>query len=75
MSKISQASQVRHHKKEEKKWYVLSQEEIFHRLNSKKSGLTNEQVKKKLASFGLNRLPEAKKEPKWLLFFKQFKSS
>ncbi len=75
MSKISQASQLRHHKKEEKKWYALSQEELFNRLNSKKNGLTSEQVKKKLASFGLNQLPEAKNEPKWLLFLKQFKSS
>ncbi len=75
MSKISQAAQIRHHKKEDKKWYTLSQEEILHRLDSKKNGLSQEQVKKKLASFGLNQLPEAKQESKWMLFLKQFKSS
>jgi len=75
MSKTSQATQTRHHKKESKNWYTQSQDDIFYKLEATKDGLSDEQVKKKLNKFGLNKLPEAKIESKWMILLRQFKSS
>src|SRR3989338_1183565 len=75
MSKISQAKLERYKKHEEKRWYSLTQEDIFEKLGTSKNGLTLEEVAKRQKQFGPNKLPPAKREPKSFLLLKQFKSS
>src|SRR3989338_3950852 len=75
MSKISQAKLERYKKHEEKRWYSLTQEDIFEKLGTSRSGLTLEEVAKRQKQFGPNKLPTIKRERKLFLFLKQFKSS
>jgi len=54
------------------KWYNLDYEEIFKILNSNPSGLTKEEVSKRLKEYGLNELVKEKKRNYILMFFSQF---
>jgi P-type Ca2+ transporter type 2C len=58
----------------EKRWYNLSLEEAFNEIGSSRSGLSPEEVKKRLNSFGPNELREEKKTSAWSLLAAQFKS-
>ena len=75
MSKISQAKLGRSKKHEEKRWYNLTQEDIFEKLGTSKNGLTLEEVAKRQKQSGPNKLPAMKRETRLFLFLKQFKSS
>jgi Ca2+-transporting ATPase len=57
----------------EESWHCLSSQKILKRLNSKQGGLSGLQAKQALASFGLNKLPQAKSTSIFALFFRQFK--
>ncbi len=56
-------------------WHNLSIEETFKILNSSKSGLSNQEAKKRQEKFGQNVLATGKKFSLWALFFGQFKSA
>ncbi|HOZ36295.1 MAG TPA: HAD-IC family P-type ATPase [bacterium] len=68
---IYQAQQKRDHKR----WYVLTQEDIFQKLATSKSGLSEQEVKKRLLQHGRNKMPEGQKISKWALLLQQFNSS
>lgn len=55
-------------------FYNLKKEEVLTKLETKESGLTEEEVKKRLAKNGPNKLKEAKKESKIVKFLSQFKN-
>ncbi|MDO9573135.1 MAG: HAD-IC family P-type ATPase [Candidatus Omnitrophota bacterium] len=55
-------------------WYQHSMEEVFSHLQTRATGLTEEEAKAGLSKYGLNQLQEKKKESKFLIFLKQFKS-
>ena len=75
MSLLSQTIYQAKQKKDHQKWYILTQEEIFKKLESNKDGLIDEEIKRRQKKYGLNKLPEARPESKLSLLFKQFKSS
>ncbi|MBW6516848.1 MAG: cation-transporting P-type ATPase [Candidatus Cloacimonetes bacterium] len=57
----------------EKKWHSLSSEEVVKALQtSTEEGLTQEEVKKRLETFGKNILPEGKKRSTLVRFLIQF---
>lgn len=57
----------------ENQWFDLDQKEVLSNLNSdKEKGLSNSQVNTLQDEWGKNELPEAKRDPKWLKFLKQF---
>ena len=60
--------------KEEKKlnFYNETVEELYKRLETKESGLTEEEVKKRLEKYGENKLTEQKRKSNIALFFGQF---
>jgi Ca2+-transporting ATPase len=55
-------------------WHALKEEDVFQLLSSSPSGLTEEEVRKRLESYGPNELKEKKKTPLWARFLDQFKS-
>lgn len=55
-------------------WYSLELYEVFRELNSSENGITEKEAKKRLESFGLNELKEAKKISPLEIFIGQFKS-
>lgn len=56
------------------KWHNLSAEEALKKLESTRSGLSAEEVKKRLNQYGLNELREKGKIPWPLVFLRQFAS-
>ena len=55
-------------------WYQRSIEEVFTDLQTSAAGLTAAEVEERLAKYGPNQLQAKKKESKFLIFLKQFKS-
>ncbi|MBM4141453.1 MAG: cation-transporting P-type ATPase [Nitrospira sp.] len=55
-------------------WYQLSVKEIFHKLNTSDSGLTEEEVKQRLTQYGPNKLAEEEKISKIKILLHQFTS-
>lgn len=55
-------------------WYQLGVKEIFHKLNTSDSGLTEEEVKQRLAQYGPNKLAEEEKINKFKMLLHQFTS-
>lgn len=55
-------------------WHRSSIKEVFSHLNADEAGLTLEEAGARLADYGPNQLQEKKKEGKFVIFFKQFKS-
>jgi Ca2+-transporting ATPase len=56
------------------KWYGLSPMEVASRLQvDPAQGLSAAEAQARLQRYGANALAEAKKEPAWLRFFKQYK--
>jgi P-type Ca2+ transporter type 2C len=58
----------------EKKWYQLSQQEIFERLDSQTEGLTSDEAALRLKSFGPNELGGEEKTPLGQIFLNQIKN-
>ena len=57
-----------------KNWHNLKTSETITSLNSSASGLSQEEVQKRLAEFGPNELVEKEKISPWAIFLEQFKS-
>lgn len=54
-------------------WFDIDLDQVTSDLNTDmNNGLSKEQVQKLQEKWGKNELPEAKKDPKWLKFLKQF---
>ncbi|NMB48372.1 HAD-IC family P-type ATPase [Candidatus Kuenenbacteria bacterium] len=75
MSQLSQSIYQAQQRRDHKKWYVLTQEDLFQKLETGKNGLSDEEVKKRLAKHGANKMPEGKKISKGALLLRQFNSS
>lgn len=56
------------------KWYSLSQEQIFEKLNTSLHGLSLDEVQNRIKQYGFNALPEKKPTSLIRLFFNQFNS-
>ncbi|WP_423188425.1 cation-transporting P-type ATPase [Alkalibacterium sp. f15] len=57
----------------ETKWFHLSSEETEKETETDTGkGLNDEEVKKRQEKYGLNKLPEKKRTPEWVKFFRQF---
>lgn len=55
-------------------WYSKRVSCVFEILGCDENGLTDEEVKNRLARYGQNRLPEAKLDNLLIIFFRQFQS-
>lgn len=55
-------------------WHTMETREALKRLDSTKSGLTEEEAKDRLIKYGPNELKRKKKSPPFLVFLKQFLS-
>src|SRR5262249_58250893 len=54
-------------------WHALAADEILRRLNTDpKKGLDTKEVSQRLSQYGLNRLPEGKKQGPFIRFLSQF---
>ena len=58
----------------ETKWYLLSQEQLFEKLNTSLHGLSLSEVQNRIRQYGLNTLPEKKKTSIFQIFLGQFNS-
>src|SRR3989344_1775547 len=58
----------------ETKWHLLSQEQIFDKLNTSLRGLTSGEVQNRIRQYGRNVLPEKKPKPLIYVFLGQFDS-
>lgn len=56
----------------EKNWYTLSAEDVFNTLATSQAGLSEEAVKERRVSSGLNRLPAVAKETRLMRFLHHF---
>jgi Ca2+-transporting ATPase len=56
------------------KWHNLSIEEALKKLNSTRSGLSEEEVKERLRRYGPNELKEKGRSSRFLIFLRQFAS-
>lgn len=56
-------------------WHTKEVNDIFLKLTSGESGLTDDEAKKRQQKYGINKLPETKRDSYFLIFLKQFKSS
>ena len=55
-------------------WHVMSKDEVLKRLKTnEKTGLLNNEVRKRQENFGFNKLDEKKRESIFIRFLKQFK--
>src|SRR4051794_8013609 len=55
-------------------WHVLSREGAVHELHVEpERGLTSEEAAERLAHYGPNRFAEAKAEPRWHAFLRQYR--
>src|SRR3990167_6762204 len=55
-------------------WHSLPVNEVLLQLKSSAEGLTNEESKKRLETYGTNELKEAKRRSKKEIFLSQFKN-
>src|SRR3989344_4586575 len=58
----------------ETKWYLLSQEQIFKKLNTSLRGLTLNKIPDRTKRYGFNSLPEKKPTSLVSIFLSQFNS-
>jgi len=61
-------------KKLSNSWHNLTSEEVINKLNSARSGLSEEEAKNRLHQYGPNELVEKGRKPAILVFFRQFAS-
>lgn len=57
-----------------KKWYSLDIGDIWETLASRQEGLAISEAADRLKKYGLNKLPEKKADPAWMLLLSQFNS-
>ena len=55
-------------------WHAKELQEVLHQLKTTQSGLSFEEAKKRLAKYGLNKLPEEKRLARLKIFLNQFRS-
>jgi len=55
-------------------WHTLTPEQVLQELKTNKTGLSSEEVKKRISQYGQNKLPEPKRLTSWAIFFSQFKN-
>ncbi len=55
-------------------WYNLNQTKVFELLKTRKTGLTEKEVKARQEKYGPNSLPEKQKASRIILFLRQFNS-
>ncbi len=55
-------------------WHPLTIEEVYQKLSSGESGLSFEEVKRRIKKCGPNKLPEPKRLGRLVIFFSQFKN-
>lgn len=60
---------------ESKGWESLDIQEVFHIYGSSSSGIEESESVKRVAFFGENKLPEAKKKSRLVIFFSQFNNA
>ena len=53
-------------------WHALTVEDCFERLEAGKDGLGSDDVRRRLETYGPNKLPEGRKTPAWMRFLLQF---
>ena len=53
-------------------WHALPIDEVFEKLNSESSGLTNDEVVRRRGIYGRNKLDEKPPVPIWIRFLEQF---
>jgi Ca2+-transporting ATPase len=58
----------------DEQWYQLGTDETLKKLDSRRAGLTLEQVRERLSQYGPNQLEGKKKTPPLLVFLQQFLS-
>lgn len=58
----------------EKMWYAKSAKDVFDELNSSAEGLADTESQNRLKKYGPNKLPEAKTDSLWIIFWRQFQS-
>ncbi len=56
----------------EEVWHALEADQVLVRLHSHHQGLTQEEAKRRLSQYGINRLPVAAKKPWWRRLLSQF---
>ncbi|MEM5793461.1 MAG: HAD-IC family P-type ATPase [Candidatus Aenigmatarchaeota archaeon] len=56
------------------KWHTLSSDDVIKELRSRKSGLTEDEVKRRIREYGYNELEKEKKVSLFNIFFRQFLS-
>ena len=54
-------------------YYDIEKDKVLKELNSRKSGLNNEEVQQNLDKYGKNELPKQKQDSALKIFFSQFK--
>ncbi len=55
-------------------WYTKETKRVFSELSSHENGLTTQEAKRRLVSFGPNKIPESKNDSYAVIFFRQFQS-
>ncbi|MGQ9781949.1 MAG: cation-translocating P-type ATPase [Nitrososphaeria archaeon] len=56
------------------RWHALKPEEAFENLGSRREGLTEDEVSKRLGTYGRNEIRREKKTSPWKIFAEQFKN-
>ena len=59
--------------KQNEKFYMMSVEDSLKTLESKRDGLSSEDVEKRLLEYGKNELTEKASVPTWKIFLESFK--
>ncbi len=59
-------------KDEGQKWYAMSVEEVFERLEASEEGLSSDEAESRLEKFGPNKLPEVRQRGPLMRFLYQF---
>ncbi|MCA9301038.1 hypothetical protein KC974_00570, partial [Candidatus Saccharibacteria bacterium] len=54
-------------------WYQQSVEDTYNKLNTSRSGLTDEDAGARLSEYGLNQLPSGRRVSPLQIFINQFK--
>ena len=54
-------------------YYDIDKDKVLKELNTRKTGLTNDEVQANLDKYGKNELPKQKQESALKIFFSQFK--
>lgn len=55
-------------------WYTKEVISVFKELHTDEGGLKEDEAKRRIKEYGLNKLPEAKVDSVFLIFFRQFQS-